>query len=278
MNTVAPDEVVELKKLLTVHKRRLFVLREKQAKKGDDTPADIIMEIEDIEAQIAAIKAKLVAAGALNGLLKVTLEGQHSPEMIEAAKRAFAGVLGIPAEQVKVTYLGEGSVVLLVQVPQKAAERLVAMYEPGTLNLPDLVVETIKSVEWEEIHGELQGKDLRGFDLSYADLSWADLSWADLSGANLTKAYLSHSSLSGATLSGATLSGATLHDADLSQADLNLAILTDADLSLAILTDADLSGADLRRAYLLGLNLTDVIYDETTKWPWQYKPELVEVE
>lgn len=227
------DELAELKKLLITHKRRLYVLKEKQAKKGDDTPVDIILEIEDIEVEINAIKAQLAAAGVLNGLLKVTLEGEYSPELIEAGKRAFAAVVGISVEQVKVAYWGEGSEVLLVQLPYEAVERLVAMYELGALALPDLVVKAIQPVQWEEVSDQLQGKDLRGFDLSNADLREANLSRADFSGAILIKADLSA---------------------------------------------ANLRGADLSEAILRGLDLATVIYDETTKWPWQDKPEWVGVE
>jgi len=45
--------------LATTHKRRLRVLEEQRALHGADTPPEIVIEIEDITKQIAALDAQL---------------------------------------------------------------------------------------------------------------------------------------------------------------------------------------------------------------------------
>ena len=44
-------------KLLTIHRRRLNILKEQAALFGANTPPHILLEIEDIEAQIAALES-----------------------------------------------------------------------------------------------------------------------------------------------------------------------------------------------------------------------------
>ncbi|WP_293056492.1 pentapeptide repeat-containing protein [Okeania sp. SIO2B3] len=113
---------------------------------------------------------------------------------------------------------------------------------------------------------DLSGANLSGANLSAAEFSGADLSGADLSGANLSDAKLSDANLSGADLSGANLSGA-----DLSFANLILAKLIHADLILAKLIHADLIlakliHADLILAKLIHADLSNIQWDNQTKW------------
>ena len=94
------------------------------------------------------------------------------------------------------------------------------------------------------------------------DAAAADNQRLDLSGAVLTRARLDGLDLSGAALRAVRLDQASLRGVVLVGADLRAAVLTGADLQ-----GADLRGADLRGATLDGANLTDVIHDETTRWP-----------
>ncbi len=86
-----------------------------------------------------------------------------------------------------------------------------------------------------------QEADLSDADLHYAGLYGADFYLADLSGANLF-----HAILNSALLVKADLTGANLIEADLA--------------------GANLSGADLRGADLTGAALTDVCFDDATRW------------
>jgi hypothetical protein len=55
----ADEEQQRIMALATTHKRRLRVLEEQQALRGVDTPAEIVLEIEDITKQIADLDARL---------------------------------------------------------------------------------------------------------------------------------------------------------------------------------------------------------------------------
>ncbi|WP_293158922.1 pentapeptide repeat-containing protein [Okeania sp. SIO2C9] len=126
------------------------------------------------------------------------------------------------------------------------------------------------------IRADLSSAYLRDADLRDADLIRADLSSAYLSGANLSGVYLGDADLSSANLSSANLSdanlsyadlnGIDLSYADLSSADLFATNLSGADLIYADLSDADLSSADLFAANLSGADLSDIKWDNYTKW------------
>lgn len=107
------------------------------------------------------------------------------------------------------------------------------------------------------IYANLSGADLIGANLSEANLTWANLSGAKLSGVYLSRANLSYANLSGADLNEASLFGADLTWANLSGANISRANLSGANLSWANLSGADLNGA----------SLSEVQWDETTKWP-----------
>jgi hypothetical protein len=55
----ADEEQQQIMALATTHKRRLRLLEEQRALRGAGTPPDIVIEIEDITAQIADLDARL---------------------------------------------------------------------------------------------------------------------------------------------------------------------------------------------------------------------------
>lgn len=98
---------------------------------------------------------------------------------------------------------------------------------------------------------QVESSTLAGADLQRAMLNGADLRGFDLSGANLAYARLTHADLRGADLSGAWLWQANL-------------------------LNADLAGADLRDTMLLGVvlwgtNLSDILWDAGTQWPYDFR-------
>jgi hypothetical protein len=99
------------------------------------------------------------------------------------------------------------------------------------------------SKEYANGNRNFQGFQLSGVNLGWSTLVDANFCNADLSGANL----------SGASLKFANLSGNTN--------------LTFADLSRADLTGADLRGANLEGASLEGTLLSNIVYDEKTRFP-----------
>lgn len=122
----------------------------------------------------------------------------------------------------------------------------------------------------------LHSTNFRNTDLSQTDLHYAiydaSTAWPEgfdpaTSGAIGPGAALRTAILSGIDLSGCDLSGATLIRADLSHSNLSKANLSEANLRAADLKGADLSGAQLRDT-----NLKDARFDESTRWPADFKP------
>jgi uncharacterized protein YjbI with pentapeptide repeats len=99
-------------------------------------------------------------------------------------------------------------------------------------------------------------RDFRGVVLSGVNLVWVELKGVDLRGSDL-----SHANLSGADLSGSDLSH-----------DTNLAFT---DLSRADLRNTNLKGTQLEGANLEGVQLDGAVYDEQTKFPRGFDPQLV---
>src|SRR5688572_10639052 len=123
------DEATSIKKQITLKRRRLNLLREHQALKGISAGPEIIIEIEDTEKEIKKLRRQLAQLGELKGFLEITLDEQYSPEKIEDTRRVVAAMLNISINKVKIAFVREGSMVLLVELPQEAVDRLVALYE-----------------------------------------------------------------------------------------------------------------------------------------------------
>jgi Pentapeptide repeats (8 copies) len=99
-------------------------------------------------------------------------------------------------------------------------------------------------------------RDFRGIVLPGVNLVWVELKGVDLRGADL-----SHANLSGADLNGSNLSD-----------DTNLAFT---DLSRVDLRNTNLKGARLEGANLEGVQLDGAVYDENTRFPRGFDPQLV---
>jgi uncharacterized protein YjbI with pentapeptide repeats len=137
-----------------------------------------------------------------------------------------------------------------------------------------------------DLHGlQLGGADLRGADLQYANFSPAvsNEHFEDLILAGLL--WIDHgASLSDANLYGASLQGASLVYVNLKNADLTNANLEGANVAASDLTGANLTGANLASTHFqgrvhykdewaIGNDLTDVVYDEHTRWPEGFDPK-----
>ncbi len=260
----------EINKLIQQHRRHLQILEEKKARVGiDHMPPGELIHIDEINEQLENLEAQLeeLQASAGSRLVEVTVEGEYSNEMIEAAKRAFAGVLNTSPNNIKVAYIRKGSVVLLFQMSNELAQQLVELYETGELGFEGLTIQDVKRLtSWQEVKFSYESR------LGKLDFTRADLSGANLREVNLIKAYLREADLSGANLNRALLNGAYLFRAQLFRAYLVRAILRGAILKEADLRKADLSGANLNRADLSEANLTDARYTRRTQWPDDFDP------
>jgi uncharacterized protein YjbI with pentapeptide repeats len=261
----------------------------------DQVQLPALPAIPDVEAQLAAQKADLVAQEAalrkqgvdhpLLGLFalghrlidKAPRPGDVVPDLdaIPAAmNRAKDGLLGagisLAALGPLVRLTGRVEALLAKLPPRRPAPaRRDHAYEDlrrEDLRVRDLRGKSLARAKLQQAN--LAGGQLAQADLTEADLTRADLSRADLTGATACKVVLKQADLRGANLSGADLSGADLSEADLTGASLagaNLegAVLQDAklpgaDLTRANLTDAQLAGADLTRARLVEARLEQV--------------------
>ncbi len=134
---------------------------------------------------------------------------------------------------------------------------------------------------------KLSGAKLSHANLAGSKLLGAELAGADLTGADLRGAILLRTDLSGANLKGVKLDKSLLHNVDLTAVDLSQAtvaqtnlveldqddqavvplLLRHADLSDALLRSVNLAGSQLE-----GASLTQISYDERTKWPDDFAP------
>ena len=117
----------------------------------------------------------------------------------------------------------------------------------------------------------LASANLTRANLTRANLTRAILAFANLDSVNLDSANLAHAMFAYATLASANLARADLTDARLGSANLSNTNLTNtclgsADLGSANLDSSDLRGADLTNTNLSYANLTNIIWNEETKW------------
>ena len=147
-----------LQKQIATHQRRLNILKEKQARLGYSSPPEVITEIEDIEAQVAKLKAELEALGGVaeTDLTQLPLREQQY--------------------QIALHWAEDG--------------------RQANLSRFDLSGRDLRTVDL--VGAKLNVANLSGADLTMADLRKADLRMADLTKALLHKTNLSGVNMTGA--------------------------------------------------------------------------------
>ncbi|MCB0165312.1 MAG: TIR domain-containing protein [Anaerolineae bacterium] len=85
----------DIKRLLSLHERRLQKLKEKQALQGSNTPAEDLIEMEDIEAEIETIEAEIKA---LTGAVKPALPAANHAAGTTEESWAEATITTLSAE------------------------------------------------------------------------------------------------------------------------------------------------------------------------------------
>lgn len=237
------DCIESIKKEIIIYERHLRVLKEQAARYGMEPPPKIVLEIEDIQEKIEVLKAQLPK----KALAEVTIDDEpnkFSSEKIDDTRRVIAAMLNIQTEQIQITFARVGSVVLLVQMPQKALDYLIELYEANNPALQDLKIRQLRVIS-DLANFKLEKADLRGFDFFDCNLRQANLSRANLRGVDLR--------------------GANLRDADLSETDLSKTNMKGAFLYWANLSKANLTSANLSEAFLEESNLSEALIDDTTQ-------------
>jgi hypothetical protein len=95
----------DLQRLIEENHRRLQILEERQAKQGIETPAGVIIEIEDIQKKIKELESSLVKE--FDYVIDLGINGaseSYSEEEIETARRITAAFFDIPPEKVRITF------------------------------------------------------------------------------------------------------------------------------------------------------------------------------
>jgi tetratricopeptide (TPR) repeat protein len=153
----------DLKKQIDIHRRRLQKLEEQQAFRGLDTPAHILIEIEDIKAKIEELRAelKVLEDGEAESQIhpfelaedakpkqraQIYLQGDFSllsDDRQSAAIAAFAAVMGISSQEIEVYRVYEGSIVFDLGIPPNAIHRLRSLLQSNSGQLRLLKVEKV---------------------------------------------------------------------------------------------------------------------------------------
>jgi hypothetical protein len=152
MDKEQQDHLEEVRKL---RMRRLRILEVRAARLGDNTPADVIMEMEDLRDGIAKINAELSSTEPVSvdtriapseKVLQIVLNidyAEWNSDLQAAALRAFAAVMDIPPDKVKIIDIQPGSVKVILRVPKDAADRLLDLYNSGHPIIHDLYIESV---------------------------------------------------------------------------------------------------------------------------------------
>ncbi|MCB9596246.1 MAG: DUF2169 domain-containing protein [Sandaracinaceae bacterium] len=228
----------------------------------------------DIEAKIADLKARLVAAGvdvdAAAARDLAALPAEEPPPPTRAQIEKLLADIGMVEEDV-----AEDVDALMALIESREREPAPSPEPPPAPDLRAIVIDChargVRLVG-DFTRVDLGTLDLRGLDARGAILTQANLRGANLEGAlfddatlieidgfraRLGRASLQRADLTGAALEEAWLAGARLDRADLSRADLSGATLDEAQLPGAQLGGARLDGATLRKAQAAGAQLED---------------------
>jgi hypothetical protein len=164
--TMDSEELAHLKEVLRSYKRRLWVLEGKEALQGLHTPPEVLIEIEDLREKIVRHQSRIEAfprehrmspaAGPSHAAtsshtkrkqIEITFNGSFdhlTPEIQTALVRAIAAMADISPDEVAVLRVMSGSVVFVVELPEKAATALLKLYASGAEVIGELDIQSIQ--------------------------------------------------------------------------------------------------------------------------------------
>jgi len=163
------DELSHIKEVLRLHKRRLWVLEGKEALQGLHTPPEVLIEIDELRERIARYQSQIEnypreqemsqttgPSDTVRKQIEITFNGSFdhlTPETQSALVRAVAAMADISPDQVVVLKVIAGSVILFVQVPNKAATTLLQLFASGDEIIEELGIQNIQLVSVEVENG-----------------------------------------------------------------------------------------------------------------------------
>jgi len=149
--------IENVRRQISIHQRSLQILKEQQAKLGIYTPPNIIIDIEDTTAALDELQetlAELEKGGertdtvvpAAQRRAQIYLDGNFatvSTEVKQAAIDAFAAVMGISPQEVKLFGVSAGSIIFDVGIPPEGADRLHRQLQRNSAQLRLLNVQRV---------------------------------------------------------------------------------------------------------------------------------------
>lgn len=156
------EELDHLNVIRRAHQRNLRLSEQQLAQLGPlHAPPYLIASIEDLKVAIAEIDDKINNIGA-HGIshqknpgneptkqVKVVFDIPYEvtdPELLAVAKRALAAILNISIDQVIIRELQHGSIVLTIELPDEAADRLQEMYARNDPALREILIYKVEPV------------------------------------------------------------------------------------------------------------------------------------
>lgn len=156
------EELDHLNVIRRAYQRNLRILEQQQAMFGlNQAPVHIITQIEDLNASIKDIdnKIKMISVhesphqktsfNEPRKQLKIGIELEYEsidPELLAVLKRALAAILNISIDQVIIRELQHGSIVLTIELPDEAADRLQEMYARNDPALREILIYKVEPV------------------------------------------------------------------------------------------------------------------------------------
>lgn len=159
------EQIKHWQELRQAYLKRLRVLELKEAQQGVDTPPHILTEIQDLREKIANIEtflfstsAKLYVSqentkesqrGEARQKVEIIIQGdfgQVTPEIQKAMVRALAAIAEISYDQVTVLSIVSGSIVLLIEIPEQAAQKLHSLHSEHDPILDEIGISSIRAI------------------------------------------------------------------------------------------------------------------------------------
>ncbi|HSN74823.1 MAG TPA: hypothetical protein VL334_06990, partial [Anaerolineae bacterium] len=145
--------------LLETHRRRLQQLELQSARSGHNTSPEIIIEIEDITQKITRLERQLIHH---LGQMEIIIAGdfsKYSLDVQSATIGAFAEILDIPRESIRVVSIRSGSIVLRLELPTEALDRMIALHETNDRRLESMGVTKVQVIDSRSSEKEAEPVD-----------------------------------------------------------------------------------------------------------------------
>lgn len=154
------EELSHLKEILHSYRRRLWVLEGKEALQGLHTPPEVLLEMEDLREKMVRCQSQIEnylhelqmsqtasPSDTARKQIEITFNGSFdhlTPEIQGVLVRTVAAMADISPDQVVVLGMRIGSVIIIVEVPHRAATTLLQLFTSKDEVIEELGIENIQ--------------------------------------------------------------------------------------------------------------------------------------